>query len=61
MRMQLETARLAATPRPFTRDQRSIDLFAITVALDLLPLSLPVAFTIVSAAVTSLLIDNAQK
>lgn len=44
--------------RPFTRSQRSIDLFAITVALHLLPLNLPVAFAIVSAAVTSLRLDD---
>ena len=57
MRMQLETARLAATPRPFIRSQRSVDPFAVAVAPHLLPLDLPVAFAIVSAAVTSLLLD----
>ena len=57
MRMQLETARLAATPRPFIRDQHSVDPFTVAVAPDLLQLDLLVAFAIVSADVTSLLLD----
>ena len=58
MRMQLETARLAATPRPFIRSQRSVDPFSVAVAPHLLPLVLPVSFAIVSAIVTSLLVDH---